>query len=144
MGIGDDLFDIRWRHKFFIPAFASIPLLVVYFVDFGVTSIVMPIPLQPYLGELFDLGQFPGTRRTRSDGRHVQGELYRLPRISKALLVLDKIEGFCTDSPDSSLFVRKTTEVSLPNGERVSAWVYWLHRWKGPMRRIPSGDYRRG
>ncbi|KAK0715660.1 glycosyl transferase family 4-domain-containing protein [Lasiosphaeris hirsuta] len=56
LGIGDDLFDIRWRHKFFIPAFASIPLLVVYFVDFGVTSIVIPVPLQPYLGELFDLG----------------------------------------------------------------------------------------
>ncbi|KAM7222673.1 Glycosyl transferase family 4 domain containing protein [Rhypophila decipiens] len=56
LGIGDDLFDIRWRHKFFIPAFASIPLLVVYFVDFGVTSIVIPIPLQPYLGELFNLG----------------------------------------------------------------------------------------
>ncbi|KAL2016041.1 hypothetical protein VTK56DRAFT_4331 [Thermocarpiscus australiensis] len=56
LGIGDDLFDIRWRHKFFIPAFAAIPLLVVYFVDFGVTSIVIPIPLQPYLGELFDLG----------------------------------------------------------------------------------------
>ncbi|KAK3944871.1 glycosyl transferase family 4-domain-containing protein [Diplogelasinospora grovesii] len=56
LGIGDDLFDIRWRHKLFIPAFACIPLLVVYFVDFGVTSIVIPIPLQPYLGELFDLG----------------------------------------------------------------------------------------
>ncbi|KAK1829001.1 glycosyl transferase family 4-domain-containing protein [Podospora conica] len=56
LGIGDDLFDIRWRHKFFIPAFASIPLLVVYFVDFGVTSVVIPLPLQPYLGELFHLG----------------------------------------------------------------------------------------
>jgi UDP-N-acetylglucosamine--dolichyl-phosphate N-acetylglucosaminephosphotransferase len=56
LGIGDDLFDIRWRHKFFIPAFAAIPLLVVYFVDFGVTSIVIPIPLQPYFGDLFDLG----------------------------------------------------------------------------------------
>ncbi|KAK4175865.1 glycosyl transferase family 4-domain-containing protein [Triangularia setosa] len=56
LGIGDDLFDIRWRHKFFIPAFASIPLLVVYFVDFGVTSIVVPIPLQPYLGELVNVG----------------------------------------------------------------------------------------
>ncbi|RDW92108.1 hypothetical protein BP5796_01502 [Coleophoma crateriformis] len=56
LGIGDDLFDIRWRHKFFIPAFASIPILIVYFVDFGVTQIVIPIPLQPYLGELFDLG----------------------------------------------------------------------------------------
>ena len=56
LGIGDDLFDIRWRHKFFIPAFASIPLLIVYFVDFGVTQIVIPTPLQPYFGELFELG----------------------------------------------------------------------------------------
>jgi len=56
LGIGDDLFDIRWRHKFFIPAIASIPILIVYFVDFGVTQIVIPIPLQPYLGELFQLG----------------------------------------------------------------------------------------
>lgn len=57
LGIGDDLFDIRWRHKFFIPAFASIPLLVIYFVDFGVTSIVLPTFLQPYADrELLDLG----------------------------------------------------------------------------------------
>ncbi|MCJ1383973.1 tunicamycin resistance protein [Xylographa soralifera] len=56
LGIGDDLFDIRWRHKFFIPAFASIPILVVYFVDFGVTKVVVPVPLQKYLGELLDLG----------------------------------------------------------------------------------------
>ncbi|KAL2754394.1 hypothetical protein ACRALDRAFT_2054344 [Sodiomyces alcalophilus JCM 7366] len=56
LGIGDDLFDIRWRHKWWIPALAAIPILVVYFVDFGVTSVVIPIPLQPYLGELFDLG----------------------------------------------------------------------------------------
>ncbi|OIW32551.1 hypothetical protein CONLIGDRAFT_613179 [Coniochaeta ligniaria NRRL 30616] len=56
LGIGDDLFDIRWRHKLFIPAFASIPLLVVYFVDFGVTSIVVPLPLRPYLGELLNVG----------------------------------------------------------------------------------------
>ncbi len=57
LGFGDDLFDIRWRHKFFIPAFASIPLLVIYFVDFGVTSVVLPTFLQPYAGrELLDLG----------------------------------------------------------------------------------------
>ena len=56
LGIGDDLFDIRWRHKLFIPAFASIPMLVVYFVDFGVTKVVVPRPLQAYVGELVDLG----------------------------------------------------------------------------------------
>ncbi|KAF1813124.1 putative UDP-N-acetylglucosamine-dolichyl-phosphate N-acetylglucosaminephosphate transferase [Eremomyces bilateralis CBS 781.70] len=58
LGIGDDLFDIRWRHKLFIPVFASIPLLVVYFVDFGVTSIVVPTPLRPLFGgaEILNLG----------------------------------------------------------------------------------------
>lgn len=56
LGVGDDLFDIRWRHKVLIPAFASIPMLIVYFVDFGVTQVVVPVPLQPYLGELVDLG----------------------------------------------------------------------------------------
>lgn len=56
LGIGDDLFDIRWRHKFFIPAFAAIPMLVVYFVDYGVTNVVVPVQLEPYLGNMVDLG----------------------------------------------------------------------------------------
>ncbi|KAF9734554.1 hypothetical protein PMIN06_001249 [Paraphaeosphaeria minitans] len=56
LGIGDDVFDIRWRHKVFIPAVAAIPMLIVYFVDFGVTQMVVPTPLRRYLGELFDLG----------------------------------------------------------------------------------------
>lgn len=42
LGFFDDLFDIRWRHKFFLPAIASLPLLIVYYVDFSVTSIVVP------------------------------------------------------------------------------------------------------
>ncbi|GAB7351934.1 hypothetical protein MBLNU459_g2472t1 [Dothideomycetes sp. NU459] len=56
LGIIDDFFDIRWRHKFFIPAFASLPILGLYFVDFGVTHVVVPIALRPYLGKLVDLG----------------------------------------------------------------------------------------
>ncbi|KAJ5215708.1 Glycosyl transferase family 4 [Penicillium cinerascens] len=56
LGIGDDLLDIRWRHKVLIPAFASIPMLIVYFVDFGVTQVVVPVPLQRYLGDFIDLG----------------------------------------------------------------------------------------
>ncbi|KAL3246847.1 hypothetical protein ABHI18_012601 [Aspergillus niger] len=56
LGIGDDLLDIRWRHKVLIPAFGAIPMLIVYFVDFGVTQVVVPVPLQPYLGSTIDLG----------------------------------------------------------------------------------------
>ncbi|KIW05880.1 uncharacterized protein PV09_03076 [Verruconis gallopava] len=56
LGLLDDIFDIRWRHKVLIPAVSAIPMLVIYFVDFGVTHVVVPIPLRPYLGELFNLG----------------------------------------------------------------------------------------
>ncbi|KAI9865112.1 MAG: tunicamycin resistance protein [Trichoglossum hirsutum] len=56
LGMADDLFDLRWRHKVLLPAFAAIPMLIVYFVDFGVTKVVVPVPLQPYLRELVDLG----------------------------------------------------------------------------------------
>ena len=56
LGIGDDLLDIRWRHKVLIPAFGAIPMLIVYFVDFGVTQVVVPAPLQGYLGSTVDLG----------------------------------------------------------------------------------------
>lgn len=31
-------------------------MLIVYFVDFGVTKVIVPVPLQSYLGHLFDLG----------------------------------------------------------------------------------------
>lgn len=50
LGLGDDLFDIRWRHKILMPLVAAIPLLIVYFVDFGVTAVVVPIPFQKFLG----------------------------------------------------------------------------------------------
>lgn len=42
LGFFDDLFDIRWRHKFFLPALALLPLLIVYYVNFSVTSVVVP------------------------------------------------------------------------------------------------------
>lgn len=46
LGLMDDLFDIRWRHKFFLPAIASIPLLIVYNFEFNKTSILIPKFLQ--------------------------------------------------------------------------------------------------
>lgn len=48
---------MRWRHKFFIPAFAVLPMLGLYLVDFGVTHVVVPLPLRGYVGgELLELG----------------------------------------------------------------------------------------
>ena len=58
LGICDDILDLRWRHKFFIPAVASLPLLIVYYVDFGVTSVMVPnflVPYMPNQARLIDL-----------------------------------------------------------------------------------------
>ncbi|XBW34885.1 hypothetical protein QEN19_000449 [Hanseniaspora menglaensis] len=64
LGLLDDLFDLKWRHKFFLPMFASIPLLVVYYVDYGVTTIMVPPFLQnekiisfiPFIGNTYKNG----------------------------------------------------------------------------------------
>jgi UDP-N-acetylglucosamine--dolichyl-phosphate N-acetylglucosaminephosphotransferase len=58
LGMADDILDLRWRHKFFIPAIASLPLLIVYYVDFGVTSVVVPnflVSYMPNQARLIDL-----------------------------------------------------------------------------------------
>ena len=56
LGNYDDLFDIRWRHKVLIPGIASIPLLAVYFLTYGITHVVVPVQLEQYLGKIIDLG----------------------------------------------------------------------------------------
>lgn len=50
LGMADDLFDIRWRNKVLLPAVAAVPLLIVYYVDFGVTRVVVPPIVQNLFG----------------------------------------------------------------------------------------------
>lgn len=76
LGLFDDLFDMRWRHKVLIPAFASIPMLTTYFADFGVTQVVVPVPLRPYMGDLFDLGRLKILLQAASANSVVAGWLY--------------------------------------------------------------------
>ncbi|KAI9184557.1 tunicamycin resistance protein [Blastocladiella emersonii ATCC 22665] len=56
LGFADDVLNIRWRHKLFLPAFAALPLLFVYAIEHGVTWVVVPSPLRAYLGRIVDLG----------------------------------------------------------------------------------------
>ena len=55
LGNYDDLFDIRWRHKVLLPGIASIPMLVVYYLTYGVTHVVVPVQLEQYLGNIIEL-----------------------------------------------------------------------------------------
>ncbi|XP_056365796.1 UDP-N-acetylglucosamine--dolichyl-phosphate N-acetylglucosaminephosphotransferase isoform X1 [Oenanthe melanoleuca] len=56
LGFADDVLNLRWRHKLLLPTMASLPLLMVYFTNFGNTTIVVPKPLRVLLGMHLDLG----------------------------------------------------------------------------------------
>jgi gamma-glutamylcyclotransferase (GGCT)/AIG2-like uncharacterized protein YtfP len=75
--------------------------------------------------ELFDLGEFPGARKSSTPGKTVEGEVYRLRRVVSTLKVLDQVEGFSSRARVRSMFQRAMTEVTLPNGEQCLAWIYW-------------------
>ena len=50
LGFADDVLDLRWRDRLWLPLFASLPLLMVYAVDGGGTVIVVPKFLVALLG----------------------------------------------------------------------------------------------
>lgn len=56
LGFADDVLNLKWRHKFIIPTAASLPLLVVYYVNGGATTIIVPTFLRGYLGLSVNLG----------------------------------------------------------------------------------------
>ena len=56
LGYADDTLDLRWRYKLILPTIASLPLLMVYFVNIGSTTIVIPKPLRYWVGLNLNLG----------------------------------------------------------------------------------------
>ncbi len=88
---------------------------------------------------LFDLGIYPAAVPD-PDGR-VWGEVYDMADADAVLAALDEIEGFTPEHPDQSLYLRGETEVTLPDGGRAAAWVYFYNAPLGQASRIPSGDY---
>ncbi|XP_044748797.1 UDP-N-acetylglucosamine--dolichyl-phosphate N-acetylglucosaminephosphotransferase [Coccinella septempunctata] len=56
LGFADDVLDLRWRHKLLLPTIASLPLLMVYYINFNTTTIVIPKPFRSLLGVTLDIG----------------------------------------------------------------------------------------
>lgn len=56
LGFADDVLNLKWRHKVLLPALATLPLLIIYKVTYGVTFVVVPLQLRGILGNLVDLG----------------------------------------------------------------------------------------
>ncbi|MCB1777320.1 MAG: gamma-glutamylcyclotransferase [Candidatus Competibacteraceae bacterium] len=87
---------------------------------------------------LYDLGQYPGIKD--GDG-FVVGEAYEINQ--QTLNRLDEIEGYHPKHHRESLFIRKTYEVCLMNGEQVDCYVYSYNDRVNPRDWILHGDYRR-
>jgi gamma-glutamylcyclotransferase (GGCT)/AIG2-like uncharacterized protein YtfP len=88
---------------------------------------------------LFDLGIYPAAVPA-ADGK-VWGELHRMLDVDTVLAALDEIEGFRSSEPDTSLYTRVETPVTLPDGRVVTAWAYFYNAPLGRAPRIESGDY---
>jgi len=56
LGYADDTLDLKWRYKLLLPTVASLPLLMVYYVNGGLTTIVVPLPLRYLVGVHLNLG----------------------------------------------------------------------------------------
>ncbi|XP_074833165.1 UDP-N-acetylglucosamine--dolichyl-phosphate N-acetylglucosaminephosphotransferase isoform X2 [Carettochelys insculpta] len=92
LGFADDVLNLRWRHKLLLPTMASLPLLMVYFTNFGNTTIVVPKPFRVLLGMHLDLAlsrEEPPTFR-RSDSCQVHGILY--------YVYMGMLAVFCTNA----------------------------------------------
>ena len=57
LGFADDVLNLRWRHKLLLPTMASLPILMVYIVNYGSTTVVVPKPLRLMLGLTVNLGR---------------------------------------------------------------------------------------
>lgn len=90
-------------------------------------------------GVLFDLGIYPAAVPA-SDTR-VWGEVYRMNHPSIVLQALDELEGCRAEEPESNLYNRDLTPVTLDDGRVVDAWAYFYNAPLGRAERIHSGDY---
>jgi gamma-glutamylcyclotransferase (GGCT)/AIG2-like uncharacterized protein YtfP len=88
---------------------------------------------------LYDLGLFPVA--IPAPGSRVWGEIYEVEDDPSVLAKLDEIEGFRPNDPDSSLYVRAQSTVTLEDGTEQTTWVYFFNAPLGRAERIESGNY---
>ena len=90
-------------------------------------------------GALFDLGIYPAA--VPATDSQVWGEVYEMTHTTIVLQALDELEGYRASEPESSLYTRALTPVTLEDGQVVEAWAYFYNAPLGRAERITSGDY---
>jgi gamma-glutamylcyclotransferase (GGCT)/AIG2-like uncharacterized protein YtfP len=89
-------------------------------------------------GKLYDLGEFPGAVLGTDD--KIFGSVYELPDDENVLPELDEYEGFYSQNPKESLYLRKKTKVYLRN-KSLTSWIYEYNQDLSNKRQIKSGNF---
>ncbi|KAB7500451.1 UDP-N-acetylglucosamine--dolichyl-phosphate N-acetylglucosaminephosphotransferase, partial [Armadillidium nasatum] len=58
LGFADDVLNLKWRYKLLLPTIASIPLLMVYYINEGSTTVIIPKPFRSWVGLSLNIGPF--------------------------------------------------------------------------------------
>jgi|688.fasta_scaffold12395_5 gamma-glutamylcyclotransferase (GGCT)/AIG2-like uncharacterized protein YtfP len=106
--------------------------------NFGIKCTVMA----EVFGRLLNLGSHPGLIDSDNSDHRVLGDFMRLSRVSSAIKLLDRIEGFLGYDKPHSIFQRTRTIVDVGEGGPQQAWVYRLVAGAEQAPIIPSGDWR--
>src|SRR5262249_18535424 len=89
-------------------------------------------------GRLYNLGRYPGMTEAGSMAELVVGDVYQLAD-DETIRELDRYEN--AESPLPSFFERGSAEVTLADGRKLQAMVYWFRGRVDEAHRIGSGDY---
>jgi gamma-glutamylcyclotransferase (GGCT)/AIG2-like uncharacterized protein YtfP len=104
-----------------------------------IDSMLAPLGRGFIRAALFDMGLYPAA--VPAADAQVTGELHQMIDSDAVLHELDEIEGFRPEEPDTSLYLRAETAVTLEDGRTEMAWTYFYNAPLGGASRIESGDY---
>jgi gamma-glutamylcyclotransferase (GGCT)/AIG2-like uncharacterized protein YtfP len=90
--------------------------------------------------ELYELGAYPGAIEKR--GAYVYGEVYEVDS-EETLQKLDAYEGYYPENPKRSLFTRQKTEVTMEDGTKILATVYFYNKNVNGLKALESGKWNR-
>ena len=106
----------------------------------GIESLLLFVGRGSIKAALFDVGLYAAA--VPADDSQIWGDVYRMRDEAAVLEKLDEIEGNITGQPETSLYTRVETPVTLEDGRVETAWVYFYNAPLGQAERIVSGDYR--
>jgi gamma-glutamylcyclotransferase (GGCT)/AIG2-like uncharacterized protein YtfP len=96
-------------------------------------------------GRLYRVSWYPALRPAAASTDLVHGEVYRLADAVKSLAWLDEYEGIIpggTSAAAADEYARATRDVTLGDGNVVSAWVYLYQRAVPEDARVADGRWR--